>query len=424
MSNEHRLKEIRSAAATTTRKIEYIVIHTAAAGDQNRNIDITMASMRNYHVNHLGWSDVGYHYGIRFNGDIEDGRPLQRTGAHTRCINHNSIGIVCSGHGDYHRLTESQYDTLVKLVAMLASYFDIPIDNIIGHREIDDMAARGVVRRSCKTGKTCPGSLVDMDDIRENVKHAQHGTPIQTATAAPIYWLDGGLIEKGEEGEHVRQLQKILNLVTSADLIVDGDFGPKTKEAVQSFQNTVGLDPDGVVGPLTKAAIQDVYSAATNDEVVLHGNSLGDTVLKYAFQEWPVAYETGRNSGPYVKKYMGQEGLPWCVGFATWCYLQACKELNIEPMIQERWSTSRLTREAKLDGLYWEPGMNGELKPGNMFCIKGNRYGTGWVHTGLVVKPIYEHGDLVSIDTIEGNISDKISRRRLKNINSMGFVVY
>ncbi|MFA6257329.1 MAG: peptidoglycan-binding domain-containing protein [Candidatus Paceibacterota bacterium] len=36
---------------------------------------------------------------------------------------------------------------------------------------------------------------------------------------------------------------------------MDGDFGPKTKAAVITFQKLNGLVPDGLVGPLTKGRL-------------------------------------------------------------------------------------------------------------------------------------------------------------------------
>lgn len=41
---------------------------------------------------------------------------------------------------------------------------------------------------------------------------------------------------------------------------VDGEIGPKTKEATRKFQEDYGLEADGVFGPLTEAEILDVVA--------------------------------------------------------------------------------------------------------------------------------------------------------------------
>lgn len=56
-------------------------------------------------------------------------------------------------------------------------------------------------------------------------------------------------------GKAVRHLQSSLN-GAGARLSVDGNFGPVTSLAVQSFQRRAGLDADGVVGPKTWAALE------------------------------------------------------------------------------------------------------------------------------------------------------------------------
>lgn len=43
-------------------------------------------------------------------------------------------------------------------------------------------------------------------------------------------------IRQGNKGPYVYDLQYRLNYLSSAELIVDGDFGPKTAAAVRSFQ--------------------------------------------------------------------------------------------------------------------------------------------------------------------------------------------
>lgn len=56
-------------------------------------------------------------------------------------------------------------------------------------------------------------------------------------------------IQQGSKGVDVKYLQARLGLSQ------DGDFGPKTKGAVQMFQRAHGLTADGVVGPRTWAAL-------------------------------------------------------------------------------------------------------------------------------------------------------------------------
>ena len=66
----------------------------------------------------------------------------------------------------------------------------------------------------------------------------------------------GTLIRVGDRGESVRQIQSCLNRVslrhpTIQRLNEDGIFGPRTFDAVTTFQRIFGLSPDGIVGPLT-----------------------------------------------------------------------------------------------------------------------------------------------------------------------------
>ena len=64
------------------------------------------------------------------------------------------------------------------------------------------------------------------------------------------------LHRKGSQGQEVRRLQRSLE-----NLKVDGDFGPKTEEALKKYQSSKGLSPDGVSGPVTRAALKiDIYA--------------------------------------------------------------------------------------------------------------------------------------------------------------------
>jgi peptidoglycan hydrolase-like protein with peptidoglycan-binding domain len=58
----------------------------------------------------------------------------------------------------------------------------------------------------------------------------------------------------------VERLQTMLNFVgglggTTSELVVDGDFGPKTEQAVRGFQANENLAVDGIVGRQTWTAL-------------------------------------------------------------------------------------------------------------------------------------------------------------------------
>jgi GH25 family lysozyme M1 (1,4-beta-N-acetylmuramidase) len=70
--------------------------------------------------------------------------------------------------------------------------------------------------------------------------------------------LPHGIIRKGNEGNHVKQLQAALNASGHKAGSVDGDFGPKTEAAVRKFQDKHDLKVDGIYGPKTKAKLAEV----------------------------------------------------------------------------------------------------------------------------------------------------------------------
>lgn len=58
----------------------------------------------------------------------------------------------------------------------------------------------------------------------------------------------GGYLERGDEGDVVRQLQRDLNLCGYGPLTEDGDYGPATEQAVYELQEYNGLEEDGLYG--------------------------------------------------------------------------------------------------------------------------------------------------------------------------------
>ena len=60
-----------------------------------------------------------------------------------------------------------------------------------------------------------------------------------------------------DEDDNVKKLQGSLNdLGASPRLVVDGRYGPATRQAVKDFQASAGIVVDGIAGPVTEAAIK------------------------------------------------------------------------------------------------------------------------------------------------------------------------
>jgi hypothetical protein len=66
----------------------------------------------------------------------------------------------------------------------------------------------------------------------------------------------GPILSIGSAGPDVRRLQIIFVMTKVLDVSdIDSQVGPKTQDAVKSFQQGNNLTPDGVVGPLTWQAL-------------------------------------------------------------------------------------------------------------------------------------------------------------------------
>ena len=50
-------------------------------------------------------------------------------------------------------------------------------------------------------------------------------------------------------------LTKVYTIQHALGLTIDGDLGPKTTEAIKSYQKSVGLVPDGIPGTQTAAIV-------------------------------------------------------------------------------------------------------------------------------------------------------------------------
>jgi len=168
------------------RKINEIFIHHSASNWGDAKV------IDKWHKEN-GWSGIGYHYVVlneyqtseayknkEWNkekiGNIEKGRDLKKAGAHVSNHNANSIG-VCLIHNDI-PYCDTQLESYRMLVAVLAEYFDVKVENIKGHYEVD------------KKKPDCPG--LDMNHERKIIAELIHNMPDVARDYYRIKYIEEG----------------------------------------------------------------------------------------------------------------------------------------------------------------------------------------------------------------------------------------
>ena len=149
-------------------KPEYIVVHHSHTPDGRT---LSWEAIRKYHIETNGWHDIGYHKGVELVKDkviVLQGRPDNMVGAHAKELgmNSKSIGICVVGNYDEVEPDEDHLNVLKQLCFAYMVNYKIPVDKIIGHREVGKMAGFDWTKGQYKS---CPGRKFDMDAFRARV---------------------------------------------------------------------------------------------------------------------------------------------------------------------------------------------------------------------------------------------------------------
>lgn len=128
------------------REINEIILHCSASDIASYDFD----AIKKDHVNNRKWQDIGYHYGIDYDGDIHILRPVSKPGAHVRGRNAHSIGVCILGNVNF---TKTQLEQAGRLISSLCMLKDLDASCVRAHYEFTDQ-------------KTCPN--IDIDFFREN----------------------------------------------------------------------------------------------------------------------------------------------------------------------------------------------------------------------------------------------------------------
>jgi N-acetylmuramoyl-L-alanine amidase len=122
-------------------KTDFIAVHCSATSEKQ---NFGAADINKWH-RAKGWACIGYHYVIKRDGTIEEGRKESQVGAHVQNWNEVSLGICMIGGVDADdvnkaedNFTPEQYVSLKELlVRMKAKY---PKAKIQGHRDFPKVA--------------------------------------------------------------------------------------------------------------------------------------------------------------------------------------------------------------------------------------------------------------------------------------------
>jgi len=108
------------------RQINKIIVHCSATREGQ---DIPIETIKKWHVEGRGWSDIGYHFYIDINGNIQMGRNIAKIGAHCKGQNRNSIGICycggveADGKTPKDTRTDEQKDALLAVLRTLKAMY-------------------------------------------------------------------------------------------------------------------------------------------------------------------------------------------------------------------------------------------------------------------------------------------------------------
>lgn len=135
-------------------KTDFIAVHCSATTEK---MNIGAADIDKWH-RQRGWACIGYHYVIRRDGTVEQGRDEAVIGSHVQGWNANSVAVCMVGGVDandvskaVNNFTPAQFASLKKLLGQLKTRY--PKAKIQGHRDFPNVA------------KACPSW-----DVKEWVK--------------------------------------------------------------------------------------------------------------------------------------------------------------------------------------------------------------------------------------------------------------
>ena len=118
-------------------RVSKLVLHHTTG---TYNGPATVRAIQRFHQETRNWADIGYNFLIGSDGKVYEGRGWDRTGAHARGHNSNSIGIAYIGDG---RLPVPKAAKKAILALRKEAVERLPIEEVVGHRDVGSTVCPG-----------------------------------------------------------------------------------------------------------------------------------------------------------------------------------------------------------------------------------------------------------------------------------------
>jgi len=134
------------------KKVLFVILHHAAASQ------CSAEQINQWHLKR-GWAGIGYHFLIRKDGTVEEGRPIQYVGAHCNGNNSCSIGVCLEGDFRKEKPTNEQIEALNNLIPKIRKVYPT-IKRILNHNDLYKTACPVVNLKGMVKGTNQRGDLV------------------------------------------------------------------------------------------------------------------------------------------------------------------------------------------------------------------------------------------------------------------------
>ena len=99
-------------ALTKRTQTTLLILHHSAS------TSATAEGIHAYHIS-LGWAGIAYHFLVRKDGSVYEGRPIDMIGGHTKDYNYCSIGICFEGNFEVEYMGDTQLKAGQELIASI-----------------------------------------------------------------------------------------------------------------------------------------------------------------------------------------------------------------------------------------------------------------------------------------------------------------